>query len=176
MMVIDETEHKTREEMILNWYQEVFPAAASYIRKRGGQLEEAREIFQEVLLIYLEKLMVHGFQPETSNHAYLMGIVKNRWLKYREKCHSEGLEGVDIEGEQDTRPLVQKLFTVLKRSGEKCMEILQSFYFEKLSTRQLADRHGYASERSATVQKYKCLEKVRNEVKQRSLTYEDFFE
>jgi hypothetical protein len=35
---------------------------------------------------------------------------------------------------------------------------------------------GFANEHSASAQKYKCLEKVREIVKQKSLTYEDFVE
>jgi hypothetical protein len=42
--------------------------------------------------------------------------------------------------------------------------------------KELADLFGYAGERSATVQKYKCIEKVRETVKEQSLAYEDFIE
>jgi hypothetical protein len=40
--------------------------------------------------------------------------------------------------------------------------------------KQIAQRFGLSGERSAAVQKHKCLEKVRNTVKEKALTYEDF--
>jgi hypothetical protein len=39
---------------------------------------------------------------------------------------------------------------------------------------QVAETFGFSGVRSATVQKYKCIEKVRETVKQKALTYEDF--
>ena len=43
--------------------------------------------------------------------------------------------------------------------------MLQAVYYFKYSMQELAEEFGFRSVRSATVQKYKCLEKVRNEVK-----------
>jgi hypothetical protein len=40
----------------------------------------------------------------------------------------------------------------------------------------IAGRFGFSGERSATVQKFKCLEKVRDTIKSKSLSYEDFVE
>jgi len=45
------------------------------------------------------------------------------------------------------------------------MDLLQAFYYFKTPMREIAEEFGYRSERSATVQKYKCLEKVRDTVK-----------
>lgn len=45
-----------------------------------------------------------------------------------------------------------------------------------MSMEDLAGRFGYSIVRSATVQKYKCLKKVRDSIKEKSMSYEDFFE
>ncbi|MEM0941355.1 MAG: sigma-70 family RNA polymerase sigma factor [Bacteroidota bacterium] len=177
MLVIEDIALQNREAMILKWYEEVFPKAAAYIQQMGGNLEEAKEVFQESLIVCYEKLSTNSFFPEVSTEAYLIGIVKKRWLKYRSKSESNiRLEGLEITEEKTQKPLSGKLLQYLKESGERCMDLLQSFYYEKLTMRQLADRFGYANERSVTVQKYKCLEKVRDRVKQKSLAYEDFLD
>lgn len=177
MLVLEKQRTYTREETITKWYEELFPLAARYIQRRGGNLEEAKELFQEAIVIYYEKLMSERFQPEVGDKAYLIGIVKKRWLKYNKQSTStESLEHIDITEEKVQKPLTQKLLQYLKQSGERCMDLLQSFYYEKLTMKQVADRYGYASEHSATVQKYKCLERVRDEVKQKSLSYEDFLD
>ena len=54
------------------------------------------------------------------------------------------------------------------------MELLKSFYYDELPLNDIAETYGFSGVRSATVQKYKCLEKVRETVKEKSLTYEDF--
>lgn len=177
MMVFEEVHIPTREAIIMEWYEEVFPLVAAYVQRQGGSLEEAKEVFQETIVLYYEKLVRADFRPATSDRAYLVGIAKKQWLKYREK-HSrhESLERIEMIAESTQEPSMRKLLYYLKQAGEKCMDVLQSFYYENLTMRQVADRFGYTSERSATVQKYKCLEKVRDEIKQKSIHYEDFFE
>ncbi|MEO9803640.1 MAG: hypothetical protein ABJF04_10355 [Reichenbachiella sp.] len=177
MLVLEESKTQTREATIVKWYAEVFPQAAAHIQRRGGDLEAAKEVFQEAIILYYEKLISEKFQPVISDRAYLMGIVKNRWLKHCEQfARNESLEHIEIIEEKEQKPLTQKLLNYLKQSGERCMDLLQSFYYEKLTMKQVANRYGYGGERSATVQKYKCLEKVREEVKQKSLSYEDFLD
>jgi hypothetical protein len=63
---------------------------------------------------------------------------------------------------------------LLMATGRRCMDLLHAFYYSKLPVKQLSLRLGYGSERSATVQKYKCMEKVRDTIKKQSLGYEDF--
>ncbi|MEM7551475.1 MAG: sigma-70 family RNA polymerase sigma factor [Bacteroidota bacterium] len=177
MLVLEEEKVRTRETTIKEWYQEVFPIAAQYVKQRGGNLEDAKDIFQQSIVLYYEKIVHEGFQAESDDKTYLMGIVKKRWLKHYEKStRTTGLGGIDLEEETEQNPIVQKLLNYLSRAGGKCMDLLQSFYYEKMTMNQLANRFGYTSERSATVQKYKCLEKVRNEIKQKALSYEDFLD
>lgn len=177
MKVAEQTATKSRRETIIDWYQEVFPAAARYIHRRGGDLDTAREIFQEAIVCYYEKLSNKDFTPEVSDLAYLMGMVKNLWLKNFDRVRRfENLDEVEISVDNPRQLLTNKLMRFLEHSGKKCMNLLQSFYYEKLNMIQVADRFGYSSTRSATVGKYKCLEKVRNEIKNKSLSYEDFID
>jgi len=78
--------------------------------------------------------------------------------------------------EIDAQPSGGKLMHYLETAGQKCMEMLKAFYYDNLPVKTIAGLFGFSGERSATVQKYKCMEKVRETIKQRSLTYEDFLE
>ncbi|MDW3190838.1 MAG: hypothetical protein R8G66_00650 [Cytophagales bacterium] len=177
MDVIEESLVKSREHIIRECYEEVFPKAAMYIRKQGGDLTVAKEVFQEALVLYYEKLISRSFEPDQNHQSYFMGMVKNRWLKHQSKLsRMSHLDEMDCPNEITPTLVTQRLLLFLKQSGERCLDLLQSFYYEHKTMKELAGRFGYASERSATVQKYKCLEKVRNEVKNKSLQYEDFFE
>ncbi len=166
-----------RKELFLKLYQECFQSVAIYIKKMGGTLDDARDIFQDALVLYYEKVLAGSLKIDHSHEAYIMGIVKNLWLKQmRNTRHFEEISGMEIMEEQSMKPKLDKILSQLKITGKKCLDLLQTFYFEQINMKEVAERFGFRSERSATVQKYKCLEKVRNEVKLKSLGYEDFLD
>jgi DNA-directed RNA polymerase specialized sigma24 family protein len=170
---------RTREQLLTEFYKETFPGVAKYIQRKGGTLEEAKDIFHEALLIYYEKGMLKS-DPVQHEKAYLMGIAKHLWSKrFQDKIRVSSSPDVPDQI-PDTKtppePSAGKLLAFLQQAGEKCMELLQSYYYEKASLPQIAERFGFSGTRSATVQKYKCLEKVRNSVQKKSLQYEDFLD
>jgi RNA polymerase sigma factor (sigma-70 family) len=178
-MMISGNTAATREAFFTVLYKKAFPAISKYVSRMGGSFEEAKDVFQDALVIYYEKIVALDDVPGKSDKAYLLGIAKHLWLKkYRDNNMNVPLVDFDqgILDEEETKPLTEKLMHYLETSGQKCMEILKAFYYDKLPVKQLADLFGYSSIRSATVQKYKCLEKVRDRVKQKSLSYEDFLE
>jgi RNA polymerase sigma factor (sigma-70 family) len=168
-----------RETVFIALYKKAFPAVARYVSKMGGSFEQARDIFQDALVIYYEKQLSNGTTIQSSEKAYLLGIAKHLWLKtYRDNA---GNVPLDIAGEEQpedeaTNYASNKLMHYLETAGQKCMEMLKAFYYDKLPVTQIADDFGYSGVRSATVQKYKCLEKVRETIKQKALHYEDFIE
>ena len=163
-----------RTKLIESLYLESFPDVAQYIARRGGSLEDAKEVFQEAIVRYYEQVIVNEKSPNSSSKAYLFGMCRNLWTnQFNKGIQNASIDDMDYS-EETKEPGTEQLITHLQAVGQKCMNMLQSFYYEKLSMQQLADRFGFSSERSATVQKYKCLEKVRDEVKSKSLTYEDF--
>jgi DNA-directed RNA polymerase specialized sigma24 family protein len=176
-MIKVQTPIETQEARFTQLYLEAFPAVARFIKQAGGDLTLARDIFQEALLAFYEQVEIGGREIQTSEKAYLMGISKRIFLKKREReMQTEGLEKVEMKEEYAPQPSEQKLLHHLQLAGQKCLDLLTAFYYEKLSMRHLASRFGFRTERSATVQKYKCLEKVRESIHQQSLNYEDFLD
>ncbi len=49
----------------------------------------------------------------------------------------------------------------VERLGEKCKEILVSFYYKGHKMDRIAADYGYRNLHTATVQKFKCLERLR---------------
>jgi len=168
-----------REKLITALYKSAFPAVAKYVSKMGGSFDDAKDVFQDALVIYYEKTTTGELSLNTTETAYLLGIAKHLWFKkFRDDSNNLPLDsyGFDISDETDEQPSTNKLMRYLETAGKKCMELLSAFYYHKLSMNELAGLFGYGSERSATVQKYKCIEKVRETVKEQSLAYEDFIE
>lgn len=158
-----------RKEMLAELYQQAFPAVARYVSKRGGNFDEAKDIFHDALIVWYEK------DPQVDNAAgYVVGISKHLWLKkYRESNNEVSLENHDLADEEHAETSSARLLNFLERAGKKCMDLLTGFYYDNLPLNDIAEKFGFSGVRSATVQKYKCLEKVRESIKQKALTYDD---
>jgi DNA-directed RNA polymerase specialized sigma24 family protein len=166
-----------REERLIELYKKAFPVVAKYVSRMGGTFDEAKDAFHDALIVYYEK-EANSTHTIDNNTAYLVGITKNLWMKrYRETSKNIPLENADpISVDDETLPSTQRLMRFLETAGKKCMELLTGFYYDKLPMTDIANQFGYSGVRSATVQKYKCLEKVRETIKEKALTYDDFME
>ena len=151
---------------------------AKYVSKKGGDFDQAKDIFQDALVAYYEKAASGSIVININEQAYIMGIAKHLWAqKFRENVKQETLVGYESNLiEDDLKFSSVKLMAYLESAGQKCMEILRAFYYDNLPASDIAQLFGYSGVHSATVQKYKCMEKVRETVKEKSLVYEDFIE
>jgi DNA-directed RNA polymerase specialized sigma24 family protein len=166
-----------REKLFIALYKGAFPAVARYVSKMGGTFDEAKDIFQDALVIYYEKAVAGEPDIRINAKAYLMGIAKHLWLKkFGVNSRHVSIDGIDTEEAEDVRVSDSRLLNFLQTAGKKCMELLRSFYYDQLPLNDIAETFGFSGVRSATVQKYKCLEKVRETVKEKALTYEDFLD
>jgi len=164
-----------RQKLFIALYKSAFSVVARYVSKMGGTFDEAKDIFQDALVIYYEKTVSGGLVLNNNEQAYLLGISKNLWLKkFKENNRSESLDGIEAAEVEEQQASELKLMKFLETAGKKCMELLRSFYYDQLPLADVAKLFGFSGVRSATVQKYKCLEKVRETVKEKSLSYEDF--
>lgn len=180
-VILDTNIAEAREAFFKSLYESAFPSVARFVSSRKGSLQDAKDIFHDALVIYYEKVADNTFQPDVSEEAYIMGIVKHLWLKkFRTDSSLVILNEWEsnLEIPDDTAPTVEenKLLTFLESAGKKCLELLSAFYFDKMNMDLIASTFGYGTAHSATVQKFKCLEKVRETVKQKSVQYEDFME
>jgi len=168
-------------ESITETYERLFPAVARFVSSMNGSLPDAKDIFHDALVIYFETAVQKGNPAHTSEKGYILGIAKHLWLrKHSRDKHKVSLEdaenSISIPDDYFPTPSNKRLLTILERAGKKCMDLLRAFYFRELTIKKLARTLGYANEHSASAQKYKCLEKVKNLVKTKALTYDDFME
>ncbi len=174
-----EIKTQTRVEQFEQLYLSAFPSVCRFVKTMGGTLDDARDVFQDGLVVLYEKNRSDKQAILVNEKAYLLGICKHLWYqKHRQQRKLVSIENfpeaeISINGQTTVS---SALLHYLERSGKKCMELLKAFYYDNLSMKELATRFGFSGERSATAQKYKCLEKVRNSIKEQSLKKEDFYE
>ncbi|MEZ5039104.1 MAG: sigma-70 family RNA polymerase sigma factor [Saprospiraceae bacterium] len=173
-MTIKEKLQANREAAFRELYEAAFPVVARFIANKGGDLSIAKDIFQDAMVLYFEKIVADRLSIQHSPKAYLLGIAKNLWHQHC-KHHRPGLAlgeidepSADMNTYEETTAQHKGILDYLMVAGRKCLDLLQAFYYFKTPMKEIAEEFGYRSERSATVQKYKCLEKVRSEVKNSS--------
>ncbi|NRB48688.1 MAG: sigma-70 family RNA polymerase sigma factor [Saprospiraceae bacterium] len=163
---------QNREQTFRSLYKKVFPAVARFVAKKGGDLALAEDIFQDAMILYFEKVVSDQICEPHNPQAYILGISRNLFFQHCKKNKpSLGLESLGeftVAPSEEATPLPDRhrLLDYLTTAGKKCMDLLQAFYYFRSPMKEIAKEFGYRSERSATVQKYKCLEKVRETVKQ----------
>lgn len=170
-----------REQFFEELYERALVPVAKFVHKMGGSFQDAKDIFHDALVVYYEKIMDKHFTIHTTEEGYILGISKHLWIKKFNQAKSKVVlsqleSGISVP--EDFYPDVNesRLMRFLEMAGKKCMEILTAFYYFRHSMEDITHSFGFSTARSATVQKFKCLEKVRNTIKERTLTYEDFLE
>jgi len=166
-----------REAFFITLYQTAFSRVAHYVARMGGSFDEAQDVFQDALVIYYEKVISSGDGRIVNEKAYVMGIAKKIWLqRYKANNKNQPLSDFDMAVEAEEQISTNKMLAYLETAGKKCMALLKACYYDRLSVADIAVSFGYSSIHSASVAKYKCLEKVRETAKQNSLQYADFIE
>lgn len=157
-----------RESAFRQIYREAFPKVARQIARQKGSLEEAKDVFHESLITLFEKCQSEELQIRGSVIHYVVGICRNQWSNYLRKKHKEitveDFSETEYPEEEESPGKNIPLIKYLEKAGKKCLDLLQAVYYFRYNMQEVAEEFGFRTVRSATVQKYKCMEKVRNEV------------
>lgn len=153
-------------------YSQAFPQVAKLIGSMGGNPDIAKDLFHDALVIFIEKQQENKLSLTGSASSYLVGITKMLWYQHL-KNHKqefslddeETFETPAIEHAQKEKEEIQHLHNHLKQTGARCLDLLTAYYYDKKSLEEIADELNYKNVRSATVQKYKCIEKLRSQMK-----------
>lgn len=153
---------------------EGFPPIKKLIVSMGGSKDEAEDIFQEALIIFYQKVKREDFVLRSSISTYLYSVSRYLWkdeLKKREAINNSLNKHEFInESKSELSRLIenerkfQMVEDVLQSIGEKCLELLNLFYYKKFSMKEIAQKLELKSEKVAKNQKYKCLERARKKL------------
>ena len=173
--LILEKDVSKNEEALKELYVDNYYMIENFVIKYGGSKEDAKDVFQESIILLYNNIKTRKFELKSKISTYLYSVSRNIWFKKnkREKRESaldekkfENLASSDNVIEQivytEEQILIGKLLT---KSGERCKQILKLYYFEKNRMKEIAKSLGYASEQVAKNQKAKCMKKLKSIVK-----------
>lgn len=151
-----------------------FPVIKKMILKNQGSSQDAEDVYQDALIIILRKFEDPEFKITSNFNTYLYSVCRFLWsdeLKRRNKRFEveikeillDSNEQLEIDTEQmRSEKLAEKAFFSL---GEKCKDLLKLFYYAKMSLKEIAPMLQFANEKVAKNQKYRCLEKAKENLK-----------
>jgi RNA polymerase sigma factor (sigma-70 family) len=159
------------DEAIRFLYHEQFSRTTAYIIQNSGSEQDAEDIFQEVILVFIELLKKDKFRGESSVRTFLYSLTRNTWLnelkkrgrsKLRDKIYENGKDKTDEDVSHliVNREIKSQLMQMVDNLGETCKKILLAFYFENLAMREILKTLNYENEQVVRNKKYKCLKQL----------------
>jgi len=157
-----------------NLYEYEFPKIVKLVIQNSGSIDEAKDIFQETLVILLEKIYLNELNLSCTIGTYLYAISQNLWFnKLRRNkffislcklSYSNSELDVIIVEDDNTPENIEGIINAMESLGKPCKQLLELFYYKNESWDDIAEQLGYASAGSARNQKYKCLERLRKQL------------
>ena len=141
------------------------------VQNNSGTADDAKDIFQEALIVLFEKARSGNFELNCQIKTYLYSVSKRLWLK--KLIHNQKItpaaENVEdtIAVEEDMEVYEQRnldfenMELAMQNLGEPCKSLLESFYIRKKNMVEIAGDFGYTNADNAKNQKYKCLMRLK---------------
>ena len=161
----------TLDEAIRYIYLHYAETINALIINNSGNLQDAQDIFQETVVMFIESVRKNKFRGESSIKTFLAAIARNTWLNelkkrersgYREEIfeRSRPVEEPDVSHLISEREVKQQFYHLLGKLGAHCKTILVLFYYENLSMKEMLNHLPYGNEQVVRNKKYKCLQQL----------------
>lgn len=152
-------------------YKQHYNMVQTLILNNNGNIEDAKDIFQEALIVLYEKAKSGTFELNCQIKTYVYSVCRRLWLK---RFHQSQKFTPEVENMEDVIPVEEELETfeqrnkdfllmdkVMQTLGEPCKSLLESYYLQKRSMMEIAGDFGYTNADNAKNQKYKCLMRLK---------------
>ena len=152
-------------------YRDNYNVVQSLIIKNNGSVEDAKDIFQEAILVLYEKAQSEEFTLNCQIKTYIYSVSRRLWLK--RLVHQNRFLAMD-DSEQDVVSVEEDIddhekqnseFQMMEKAmgnlGEPCKSLLEAFYMQKRTMQEIASNFGYTNAENAKNQKYKCLMRLK---------------
>ncbi len=153
---------KTRQSYVVRWLSERYmPMIRLMVHQGGGTLDDAKDIFQDGLMVMLEKIDNDDFILTCKFQTYLYCVCENLWNKVLTKRHAAANylnrrieENIHTDfTEQQDEDMYDKIFhEVFVTLEPQCQKILK-LYWKEVPPQKIAEKLGVTY---GYVRKKKC--------------------
>ena len=159
------------EESIKAIYRNYFDSLSWYVMNNNGTRQDAEDIFQEVVVSFIELVQKDRFRGESTVKTFLFSLNRHTWLNElkrrgralaREEKFEKSQERsvLDVSFQITGREDRNKVMDVIGRLGETCKKILLLFYYENRSIAEILKTLDYENEQVVRNKKSKCLKQL----------------
>jgi len=158
-------------EALEHLYAAYYPMALQLVSLNSGNQEDARDIFQEAVIVIYEKSRDGTFELHCRLRTFLYSVCRHLWLKKLQQrgrniqLGRETEDLVSVDSDLEEQLWKDKQFTLMKSAmeqlGEPCRTILEDYYLNRLTMQDIVEKYGYTNSDNAKNQKYKCLMRLK---------------
>jgi len=161
---------KKNEAALKQLYQDNYVMILKLVVNNNGTEEEAKDVYQEAIIHFYERLSQQDFELTCKIKTYLYAVCRKLWLQrlaHRNKFLriEEGERVADVDEAMHEIEAKEKNFSKMNRSldelGEPCRSILEDYYLKGLSMDEITEKFGYTNTDNTKNQKYKCLQRLK---------------
>lgn len=150
-------------------YRQHYQMVVNMVMNNGGSLQEAKDVYQETVIIFYEKVREDSFELNCRIKTFLYSVARRLWLKQlqRKNRYTSSLSDTEEYLEIPWEEVGQKeeqyhaMHKALEALGEPCRSILKDFYLHNQSMEEITEKFGYTNADNAKNQKYKCLKRLK---------------
>ena len=152
-------------------YRENYGTIQTFVLNNNGSVDDARDIFQEAMIVLYQKAGMDSFTLNCQIKTYLYSICRRLWLKRLQQLGKfstqlENLEDIipveaDVEEHEKRNDDFILMEQAMSKIGEPCKSLLDAYYLQKKNMQELAIEFGYTNADNAKTQKYKCLVRLK---------------
>ncbi|MBS1946573.1 MAG: sigma-70 family RNA polymerase sigma factor [Bacteroidetes bacterium] len=153
-------------------YFENFRMVQTMITANNGSVEDAKDVFQESMIVLYEKVKSGSFELNCQIKTYLYSVCRRLWLKRLsqgqrntpdelEKIESTVLVEDDLDKHNQQDADFKNMERAMTNLGEPCKSLLEAYYIRKKNMVEIAESFGYTNADNAKNQKYKCLMRLK---------------
>jgi len=155
------------ETAVAYLYKQHYPMVLHFVLSNNGTEEEAKDIYQEAVILFIEKIREETLELNCLIKTYLYSVCRRLWLKrlaFKSRfggAVTESDKFVDVADDvveyEEREASFTKMAEALVLVGEPCKTLLEDFYMQDLSMQEITEKFGYTNADNAKNQKYKCL-------------------
>ncbi|MCY7311896.1 MAG: RNA polymerase sigma factor [Chitinophagaceae bacterium] len=152
-------------------YKENYNMVQSLIINNNGSSDDAKDIFQEAMIVLYEKVRSGSFELNCQIKTFVYSVSRRLWLKRlqqqnRYAAPGDSMENVvaveeDLEEHEQRNAEYEMMEKAVSNLGEPCKSLLEAYYLQKQNMQVIAANFGYTNADNAKNQKYKCLMRLK---------------
>ena len=152
-------------------YKAHYSMVQSLVISNSGTSDDARDVFQEAIIVLYEKAKSGSFELHAQLKTYIYAVSRRLWLKklsLNQRFSGDLANAPETIATEDDIEMYEhrtRDFELMERAlqhlGEPCKELLESYYLRKKNMSEIAREFGYTNADNAKNQKYKCLMRLK---------------